>query len=52
MDANKRQYIDYYELLIPYLPTGAIVLADNTLWDAKVIEDPLLRDGLSIIRKL
>lgn len=45
MDANKRQYIDYYELLIPYLPSGAIVLADNTLWDGKVIEDPLPTDS-------
>ena len=45
MDANKRQYIDYYELLIPHLPTGAIVLADNTLWDGKVVEEPLPTDS-------
>ena len=45
MDANKRQYIDYYELLIPYLSPGAIVLADNTLWDGKVVEEPLPTDS-------
>lgn len=45
MDANKRQYIDYYELLIPHLSPGAIVLADNTLWDGKVVEEPLPTDS-------
>lgn len=36
MDANKRQYPDYYEMLLQYLTTGAVIVADNTLWDGKV----------------
>ena len=44
IDANKRQYIDYYELILPHLPSGAIILADNTLWDGKVVAEPLPTD--------
>lgn len=38
MDANKRQYPDYYQMLIPHLRSGALIIADNTLWDGKVVE--------------
>lgn len=38
MDANKRQYPEYYELIVPRLRSGALLIADNTLWDGKVIE--------------
>lgn len=38
LDANKREYPDYYRLLIPHLRSGCIILADNTLWDGKVVE--------------
>lgn len=44
IDANKREYLDYYELIIPHLPSGALILADNTLWDGKVIEEPTPTD--------
>lgn len=44
IDANKREYLDYYELIIPHLPSGALILADNTLWDGKVIEEPTPND--------
>lgn len=45
MDANKREYIDYYNLVMQYLPVGGVILADNTLWDGKVVEDPLPTDA-------
>lgn len=38
VDANKRCYVEYYELLISRLRSGAFILADNTLWDGKVAE--------------
>lgn len=44
IDANKREYLDYYELIVPHLPSGALILADNTLWDGKVIEEPTSTD--------
>ena len=40
IDANKRQYPDYYQLLRKHLRPGAIILADNTLWDGKVTTAP------------
>lgn len=38
IDANKREYTEYYELLMPYTHSGTILLADNTLWDGHVID--------------
>lgn len=40
IDADKRLYSDYYNLIFDKLPAGALILADNTLWDGKVL-DPL-----------
>ena len=39
MDADKRYYSDYYDLVFPYLPSGALILADNTLWSGKVLDE-------------
>ncbi len=39
MDANKREYVDYYKILMKYLPSGSLILADNTLWDGKVVQE-------------
>lgn len=45
IDANKRHYLRYFELLIESLPSGAFILADNTLWDGKVLEEPTPQDA-------
>lgn len=45
MDADKRQYTLYYELLIDKLPSGALIIADNTLWDGKVLQTPTPKDA-------
>lgn len=45
IDANKRHYLGYYNLIIESLPKGALILADNTLWDGKVIEYPAPSDA-------
>lgn len=37
IDANKRRYVEYYELLVPLLQSGAYIFADNTLWSDKVL---------------
>lgn len=37
IDADKRAYRDYYELVLPKVPSGGFILADNTLWDGKVL---------------
>ena len=37
IDANKRQYVEYYDLVMEYLNDGGFIIADNTLWDGKVV---------------
>ena len=38
IDADKRNYPRYLELLLPVLKSGAIILSDNVLWSGKVVE--------------
>lgn len=40
IDADKRLYSDYFELVFPKVRPGGLILADNTLWDGKVLEEP------------
>lgn len=44
MDADKREYLAYYDLLIDRLESGAFILADNTLWSGKVLDEPKADD--------
>ena len=44
IDANKREYCEYYELLFDMVRPGGIILADNVIWDGKVCMDPLPQD--------
>lgn len=39
IDANKRDYYDYYEIALNKLRKGGVILADNTLWNGKVVEE-------------
>ena len=38
IDADKREYCDYYRLVFDRIPIGGFLLADNVLWDGKVID--------------
>ena len=38
IDADKRNYPNYLELLISRLSSGAVIVSDNVLWSGKVIE--------------
>lgn len=38
IDADKHNYLNYLELLLPILPSGAVILSDNVLWSGKVVE--------------
>jgi len=39
IDADKRHYVDYYEMLLPMMPSGSYMIVDNTLWYGHVIEE-------------
>lgn len=43
VDANKRDYQAYFDMLFPYLAMGGLLVADNTLWDGHVL-NPQRRD--------
>jgi caffeoyl-CoA O-methyltransferase len=39
MDADKENYLLYYEMLINTLKPGAVILIDNVLWSGKVLQE-------------
>jgi caffeoyl-CoA O-methyltransferase len=58
IDGDKREYIEYYRLIIDKVKPGGYILADNVLWGGKVLEknttDPQARgiiDFNEMIRK-
>lgn len=50
IDADKRNYVEYYNALwsSDLLHSGCLILADNTLWDGKVIEEVDRKDTQTI----
>ena len=52
IDANKREYCEYYNLVFDMIRPGGLILADNVIWDGKVCQDPIPQDKqtLSIVR--
>ncbi|MDR0547179.1 MAG: O-methyltransferase [Dysgonamonadaceae bacterium] len=38
IDADKRLYCEYFDLIFEKVRPGGLILADNTLWSGKVIE--------------
>jgi predicted O-methyltransferase YrrM len=40
IDGDKRTYLDAYEMALRVTRPGGFILADNTLWDGHVLEDP------------
>lgn len=44
IDANKRDYCAYYDTAFDKLRKGGIILADNTLWNGKVVDKKFEND--------
>lgn len=40
IDADKENYLNYYEMLMEKLKPGAYILIDNVLWSGKVLQEP------------
>ncbi len=38
IDADKRRYVEYFDMVFPKVRQGGLILADNTLWDGHVLE--------------
>ena len=45
MDANKREYCEYYDLVFDMIRPGGLILADKVLWDGKVCRILFRRTG-------
>ena len=48
IDANKREYCEYYDLVFDMIHPGGLILADNVLWVGKVCMDPLPQDKQTV----
>lgn len=52
IDADKENYLAYYEMILPKVKSGGLILVDNVLWDEKVL-DPNKQDKKTLaIKKL
>ena len=48
IDANKRHYVEYYNLIFDSVRSGGLIVADNTLWDGKVLDVPKQSDKQTV----
>lgn len=39
IDADKENYINYFNVILPKMNKGGIILSDNVLWSGKVLEE-------------
>jgi predicted O-methyltransferase YrrM len=46
IDADKENYLNYFELILPKMNKGGVILSDNVLWSGKVLE-PLQKNDIS-----
>jgi predicted O-methyltransferase YrrM len=44
IDADKENYLRYYQMAFDSVKKGGFILADNALWDGKVVESDLQAD--------
>lgn len=44
IDADKRDYVAYYQAVFDLVPPGGLIVADNVLWDGKVCAEEPPRD--------
>lgn len=50
IDANKRHYCEYLDLVLPRLRPGGFIIADNTLWGGKITEGAKDAQSIGIAR--
>lgn len=48
IDGDKRLYSEYYEMVLGKLNPGGYILADNVLWDGKILKKPDPKDTQTI----
>lgn len=48
IDADKKEYCDYLDLVLPLMRQGGWILADNTLWDGHIIDPAYDKDKQTV----
>lgn len=48
IDADKKEYCDYLDLVLPLMRSGGWILADNTLWDGHIIDSAYDKDKQTV----
>ena len=48
IDADKKEYCDYLDLVLPLMHDGGWILADNTLWDGHIVDPAYDKDKQTI----
>ena len=48
IDADKKEYCDYLDLVLPLMREGGWILADNTLWDGHIIDPAYDKDRQTV----
>lgn len=51
IDADKREYLEYYHAVFEKVNVGGLIIVDNTLWDEKVLHEVAEKDKQSIAIK-
>jgi predicted O-methyltransferase YrrM len=44
IDADKTNYLNYYEAVLPKMKSGGCIIADNVLWSGKVLDEEELKN--------
>jgi caffeoyl-CoA O-methyltransferase len=50
IDADKPNYVSYYEAMLPRLTERGLIAADNTLWSGRVLDEQAQEEGTQAIR--
>jgi caffeoyl-CoA O-methyltransferase len=50
IDADKENYVNYYEAVLPRLTERGLIAADNTLWSGRVLDESEQSEGTVAIR--
>ena len=51
IDADKENYLNYYNLVVENVRPGGLIIADNVLWSGKVIDEKATDIDTQMIRK-
>jgi caffeoyl-CoA O-methyltransferase len=50
IDADKENYVNYYEAVLPKLADDGVIVADNVLWSGRVLEEDPGEEGTKAIK--